>query len=195
MVNNRKQRARLQIAKLARFLAGWLNQTAASDDANGFNARSFIAAYLGQDWPQSWFPELAREHQGGRGVTVGANWPVHSLASVNVDHGRVDFRLRPCRDRDRALLALGELHALGETGRVKLCPNCGRFFYAPRRDRQACSANCKVSLWQKTPAGRETKRLYMQQTRAKQKRLWEAKQKGRKLGRGRKIHSDLKKGE
>jgi hypothetical protein len=98
--------------------------------------------------------------------------------------------------RAEMLSVFKELLNYGAESRLRCCPNCQRFWYAAgRSDKRACSDNCKVALWQKTPAGRKKRAKYMRTYRAKVKRLWDAEQKGRKLKRGRKLHVTLRKGE
>lgn len=103
------------------------------------------------------------------------------------DNNGVTFELVPANDYSRAVLALASLIGSGDACRVRRCRGCGRFFFAwQRADRQDCSSRCKTTYWQKTPQGREAKAAYMRGLRAKQKKLWEAKQQGRTLKRGRK---------
>lgn len=110
--------------------------------------------------------------------------------------GRMNFELVAENDSSQVLLALAALINSGDAIRIRRCRGCEKFFFAwPRTDRQECSPRCKTAYWQKTPAGRERKAAYMRELRAKRKKLWEAKQKGRKRRRGRNVHVDLKKGE
>jgi hypothetical protein len=109
---------------------------------------------------------------------------------------RVTFELVPANDNSRVVLALASLINSGDAGRVRRCRGCRHYFFAwPRADRQECSARCKTAYWQHTPQGRATKAAYMRDLRAKHRKLWEAKQRGRKLKRGRNVHVSLKKGE
>ena len=109
---------------------------------------------------------------------------------------RVAFELVPANENGRVILALASLISSGNAGRVRRCRGCKEFFFAwPRADRQECSPRCKTAYWQQTPQGKATKAAYMRDLRAKRKKLWDAKQKGRKLKRGRNVHVSLKKGE
>ncbi len=113
---------------------------------------------------------------------------------------RVGPRLRfelVSEDKDSEMLChFGELINSGNVSRLLRCPNCKKYWYREgRADKRVCSVRCKVALWQKTPEGRAAKAASMRKWRATRKRLWEAKQRGRKLKRGRKVHPSLKKGE
>jgi hypothetical protein len=117
---------------------------------------------------------------------------------------QVEFQYQPRRrqiaikldGRGQMLAAFMQLYESGNVDRLRCCLNCQRFFYAAgRRDKTTCSDNCRASRWQKTPAGRQTRREYMRDLRAKHRLLWKAKQRGRILKRGRKLHTSIKKGE
>lgn len=125
-----------------------------------------------------------------------ARIPLNVSAEFKPRGRGVAFRMVPADERSAMLILFGELCDSGNISRVRYCPNCHRFWFNPgRADKQACSLACKTALWQKTPKGREKRREYMQKWRATSRKLWEAKQRGRALGRGRNLHVSLKKGE
>jgi len=109
--------------------------------------------------------------------------------------GKPYFEIHAIGERGVVLSYFNFLAQVGRANRVRLCPNCQRWFFARRKDSRLCSARCQTGAYRKTPKGRAKRAAYMRDYRTKTKRLWEAKQKGRKLKRGRKLHVDLKKGE
>ena len=122
--------------------------------------------------------------------------PVKMRAELRRHGTRLKFELIPENKDSEMLYRFGQLVNSGNASRLLRCPNCRKYWYCEgRTDKKACSNSCKVALWQKTPAGREMRAAYMRELRAKKKRLWEAKQVGRKLKRGRNVHVSLKKGE
>jgi ribosomal protein S27AE len=105
------------------------------------------------------------------------------------------FEIGPIGERGVLLSSFHFLTQLGEVNRVRLCPNCGRWFFARRADSRLCSARCQQSAWRKTPAGRKARAEYMRSYRKNRRQLEEAKSKGYHRKRGRKLHVSLKKGE
>jgi hypothetical protein len=181
------------VAKEGRGLAEWLNR----DDTHS-RAASLIQAVtdLHQWFPAGvagwYFPKAGFRANLKRGTLI----PVNLRAELRPRGRGITFSLVPADEDSRWLQVFGELCNSGNLSRFRRCPNCQRFWYCEgRSDRRACSVACKVALWQKTPAGRKAKREYMRGLRAKHKKLWEAKQQGRTLKRGRNLHVSLKKGE
>ena len=110
--------------------------------------------------------------------------------------GKLHVEVIPADEQGKALMAFKILTDLGQANRVRLCPNCQRWFFAQRVDSKLCSQSCQVSEWRKSEAGRRARAEYMQNYRANPRvRARNAPPKGHKLKRGRKLHIDLKKGK
>ena len=189
---NNKQRE-TDIAEQGRDLAEWLNR----EDSNSMAAKAMqLFADLHKMFPAGvtgWYhPKTGFRARLNRGTLI----PVNLQAEFRPRGRGIAFSLVPADEDSRWLQVFGELCNSGNLSRLRRCPNCGRFWYCEGRiDRRACSVACKVVLWQKTPQGRAAKAASMRKWRATKKRLWEAKQRGRKLKRGRNVHVSLKKGE
>jgi hypothetical protein len=167
---------------LGRPLAAWLNSQNWKDRNN--KAAWIVAHYVTHRpfaSPLQMDPEFPITHQ----------WQIEF--QYNPRGREIAIKLD---ERGQMLDAFMQLYESGNEDRLKCCPNCQRFFFAAgRRDKRTCSDNCRASRWQKTPAGRKTRREYMRDLRAKHRLLWKGNQRGRTLKRGRKLHIDLKKGE
>jgi len=188
---SKQQRA--SIAQEGRALAMWLNR----DDSKSEAAKIIqFVTDLHQRFPAGvagWYlPKEGFRARLKKGTLIAVN-----LRAEFRPRGRgIKFSLVPADEDSGWLQVFGELCNSGNLSRLRRCPNCERFWYCVGRiDRRACSKACKVALWQKTAHGRKVKREYMRDLRAKHKMLWEARQNGRTLKRGRNIHVSLKKGE
>lgn len=104
------------------------------------------------------FPERASE--------LGVDF---TISSIVVD-GRPRVEFAGVDIDSEAFLAFVRAVERGELDHLKFCENCERFFYARRRDALACSPECKVALWRKTPLGRERRKRYMRDYRAREKK-------------------------
>jgi hypothetical protein len=131
-------------------------------------------------------------------LSKGAWVPLDLRAELRPRRGGIDFRLVPQDEDSRWLYLWGELLNSENASRLRICPSCRKYWYCEgRKDKgPACSVTCKVSLWQKTPAGRKAKREYMRDWRANPRvRARNATPNGYQRKRGRKLHVDLKKGD
>jgi hypothetical protein len=88
-----------------------------------------------------------------------------------VEKGSSGFGLIPVNEDSKAVLEFAYLTQAGLASRVRECPSCQNFFYAHRVDQRFCKESCKVGFWQKTPLGKETKKLYMRKWRATVRKL------------------------
>jgi len=95
------------------------------------------------------------------------NAPVRMQAEFRLRGPRIGFSLLPEDMSSGALSCFGQLLNSGNASRLRRCPNCRKFWYCEgRADKKACSPNCKVALWQKSPQGRAAKADYMRRHRA-----------------------------
>jgi hypothetical protein len=195
------------------FLAGWLNgpgqysrvglyislcvDLASSESARRLGRRVAVqeafAAWVGrvnEDRASKGEPLLSPELET-RVSRLGLDFDL----AFGVETGKDGFSLVSVNEDSKALLQFANLTDLGGARNVRRCRACDKYFYACRADARVCSPLCKVALWRKTPAGREKRAAYMRDYRAKVRRLWEAKQQGRRLRRGRNLHVSLKRGE
>lgn len=158
---------------------------------------AFEIGFRGQMLPleQSYFAS-SRQEELQRALLKRSCVQVKARAEIRRVGSRLRFEL-VSEDKDSEMLChFGELINSGNVLRLRKCPNCKKYWYCEgRADKTVCSLRCKVALWQKTPEGRAAKAASMRKWRATKKRLWEAKQRGRKLKRGRNVHASLKKGE
>jgi hypothetical protein len=84
-------------------------------------------------------------------------------------HG-VEFKIVPEDEHSRMLYLFIQLVNSGDVSRLRFCPNCEKFWYCTvRADKRFCSDACKVSFWQKTARGKETKKQYMKRYREDQR--------------------------
>lgn len=199
---------------LGRNLAAWLNRV--KEGGHESQARELgvlIAMLLGiaqkegpggetlqQKWERFWemvepqglgdskIPRLVRPV-----VLDSAEWGFNIHLVIRPRRGVLTFAAYPAGEDSKALWSLSQLIQLGFVDRVRLCPNCRRFFFARRADSRLCSQPCRESAWRKTPKGRKARADYMRQYRKTMARLEEAKGYRRKVGRM--IHLDLKKGK
>jgi hypothetical protein len=127
----------------------------------------------------------------------GSYNPVRLRAEFRPWGRGIEFKLVPEDEHSTMLYYFIQLFNSGNLSRLRFCRNCLKFWYCSgRSDQLACSPNCKVSLWQKTPAGRKKRAQYMREHRANPRvRARTSPPKGYSLKRGRKLHVDLKKGE
>lgn len=187
-----KSKQQTALADKGRALAAWLNRSETLDNQVAWHIKFCVS--VGDIANRTSAPE----NFIGAAFTTGAlGWlPVKLRAEFTPSARSIQFNLVPNDEDSRWLYVFGELCDSGNMSRLKLCPRCMNIWYcAGRTDKRFCTLPCKVAYWQKTPAGRKAKREYMREYRATERRLWEAKQKGRTLKRGRKLHVSLKRGE
>lgn len=127
-----------------------------------------------EDWVRRVNGVIARK--GGRQVspyleTRASRLGVDFDLNFSMERGGEHFRVVGVNEDSRALLQFAYLTEAGQAGRVRLCPACDKFFYGKRTDQRFCSVACKVGFWQKTPQGKEAKRLYMRKWRADVRKL------------------------
>ena len=166
----------------------------------GYTLPGFGETYTWKD-----FLEVLRRHLPGAEKWVESDAIRLRLSELRVDFdvtfrggrgGRLLFEFVPVNEQSRALQALGRLIESDNIGRIRKCPHCKLFFFAGQRNHKLfCSHRCQTAHWQRTPEGRAYKAAQMRDVRATAKKLWEAKQRGRKLKQGRNVHVSLKKGE
>lgn len=91
--------------------------------------------------------------------------------TINADlqGGKPYFEIRPIGERGVLLSYFHFLSQVGQVNRVRLCPNCRRWFFARRTDSKLCSARCQDSAWRKTDAGKKARREYMRKHRKDQR--------------------------
>ena len=122
--------------------------------------------------------------------------PVTLRPECRLNGNRFAFSLVPVDEDSKWLQVWGELYNSGNVSRLKVCPNCEKFFYASgRSDQKTCSQKCNGLLWQRTPKGRKARRNYLRSYRARMKKMSEEMAKGYSRKRGRRLHDTLKKGE
>lgn len=158
---------------------------------------AFSLGFMGQMLPEeaSKGSPVSREELQER-YRKGSYSPVRLRAEFRPWGRGIEFKLVPEDEHSTMLYHFIQLINSGNISRLRFCQNCQKFWYcAGRSDRRACSPNCKVSLWQKTPAGRAKRAAYMKDYREKVRHLWEAKQQARRRRRGRNLHVSLKRGE
>jgi hypothetical protein len=102
----------------------------------------------------------------------GSYSPVRLRAEFRPWGRGIEFRLVPEDEHSTMLYHFIQLINSGNVSRLRFCQNCHKFWYCVgRSDQRACSVNCKVSLWQKTPAGRAKRTAYMRKHRATLRKL------------------------
>jgi hypothetical protein len=100
----------------------------------------------------------------------GVMLPMMLRAELRPKGRRVEFKLVGEDENSQWLYVWGELLNSGNETRLRRCPNCATFWYcAGRSDRRFCTEACKVSFWQRTPKGKETKKRYMRRYRENQR--------------------------
>jgi hypothetical protein len=157
---------------------------------------------LAEKWERFW-KGLEAYHEGNPAiprqqrplVLNSSEWNCQFLMVVRPRGGKLAFEFDHADETSEALVSLAMLMQLGFADRVRLCPNCGRFFFALRADSTLCSQQCRESACRKTPTGRKARAKYMRDYRKILRRLEEAKTRGYQQKRGWKLHLDLKKGE
>ena len=103
---------------------------------------------------------------------------------VGIERGKLHLDVVPLKQKGEALIAFKVLTNLGQANRVRLCPNCQRWFFAQRVDSKLCSPSCQVSAWRKSEAGHKARAAYMREYRGTRRRIWEKQQKGKLLKTG-----------
>ena len=97
----------------------------------------------------------------------GSYTPVRLRAEFRPFGQGIEFKLVPEDEPSTVLYYFIQLFNSGNLSRLRVCRNCLKYWYCTgRSDQQACSPKCKVSLWQKTSAGRAKKAEYMRNYRA-----------------------------
>lgn len=172
---NRNARINVSLARLIRF------SVAAEHDATrrGFPpgegiATAFRLGMVGHMLPEEEKKGVAsspKEYE--ERLSKGALVPLNLGAELRPMRGGIKFRLVPQDEESRWLYLWGELLNSGNASRLRICPNCQKYWYCEgRKDKgPACSVSCKVSLWQKTPKGRTAKAEYMREYRDTVRRL------------------------
>jgi len=123
------------------------------------------------------------------------DWGFNLCVEVCPRGSGLDFTAYPVGEDSRAFWCFAQLIQTGFIDRVRLCPNCRRFFFALRTDSKLCSQRCRESAWRKTDEGRKARATYMKRYRKSLKALEGAKTKGYRRKRGRNLHVELRKGE
>lgn len=174
MTTNRKART---VDLPAHALADWLNDTGPGCRS----ARATIATYI--EWCNAGkrgdLPAAARQLFVAPVNVAGETLRLKPFKARlrNVD----GLELAPFHNRDWAILRLVEVDRAGRLDRVRCCPGCGLWFAADNAKREYCTDNCRVQAWQRTPTGRASRAAYMRRHRETQRRLAEAKARGRKI--------------
>jgi hypothetical protein len=159
---------------------------------------------LTQKWKRLWRTvSLPMGYRGNRRIPLSrrplaldsAEWGFRFWIGVRPLREKLAFDLHPVNETSVALWSIAILAQSDMADRVRICVRCKRFFFARQARSTLCSQRCRESAWRKTDAGRKARAAYMRDLRAKRKRLWEAKQRGRILKRGRNLHVSLKRGE
>jgi hypothetical protein len=129
---------------------------------------AFSLGLMGQMLPEeaSKGSPVSREELQDR-FRKGSYSPVRLRAEFRPWGRGIEFKLVPEDEHSKMLYHFIQLINSGNISRLRFCQNCQKFWYCVgRKDQRACSPNCKVSLWQKTPAGRAKRAAYMKEHRA-----------------------------
>lgn len=176
------------MAEQGRALAAWLN----SKQPSPTGAAAVITRYvLAMDWAarrgsdrrvairtsfsKGWMGlpltdgrrnRLALKFWQEEHLAKGSSVQMNLCAELRPRGGGIEFKIVPQDEESEHLYAWGNLLNSGNVVRLRICPNCAKFWYCSGRlDRRACSDACKVGLWQKTPQGRAKKAGYMRRYR------------------------------
>ena len=108
-------------------------------------------------------------------------WPKVMLRPSQVDcdftinaelrGGKPYFEIGPIGEKGVVLAYFNFLAQVREVNRIRLCPNCRRWFFARRTDSKICSPRCQHSASRKTPEARAKRAAYMRKYRATVRKL------------------------
>lgn len=126
-------------------------------------------------------------------VLDSVRWGASVLLVIRPQRGTLTFKAYPVDEDSQAFWSFGQLIQLELVDRVRLCPNCRRFFFARRTDSKLCSQPCCESAWRKTERGKKARAAYMKKYRRMLRSQGEVEGYLRKPGR--KTHVDLRKGK
>jgi hypothetical protein len=144
------------------------------------------------------FPPVRAGGNSPVSVSAGLPWKrfLRLEPLINADYqGRVRLTYAGKDDDSRLYVALMSLSYAKPLDWVRECKTCHKWFMAAREKNRFCSTLCRVKWHAHTDEGKDKRAAYMRKHRADLKTLWEAKQGGRELKRGRKLHVSLKRGE
>ena len=164
-------------------LAGWLNRY--TRDHLAILMSIFLGMERGaqaggetlaEKWERLW-KRLEPYHTGNPAiprnqrplVLNSSEWNCQFAMVIRPRGGKLAFEVDPADETSEALVSLAMLMQIGLADRVRLCPNCERFFFALRADSTLCSQPCRESACRKTPAGRKARAEYMRRFRMEQR--------------------------
>ena len=171
-----------------KLLVNWLNQCAPggeTDDAVPSLLALLLRVEAGKkagrpaaEEAWSWFLNKLASSKGQGAALPPGEGQVRLKASehgfnfevlAGFKRGKLHVEVVCTEEKGKALLAFKTLTDLGQADRVRLCPNCRRWFFARRADSKLCSAPCQITSWRKTEKGRKARADYMRRFRGEQR--------------------------
>lgn len=122
---------------------------------------AFAAGLLGGPLPEEQQKRQPRtEEEYRQRAAQGSCWPIHMRVEFRPKGNQIEVKFVP-EDQDEAskmLYHFIELINSGNTGRLRICGNCEKYWWCARKaNARFCSAVCRVNYWRKTPQGRKSK--------------------------------------